>query len=157
MLVEHTFITTLDGPDAIELAWGFLSEFGFAKVDRDDRSLHVSRGRPKPKSDLSVSDLPQAVRLEYDRGRVDLAVTVSEYKKVEAAHREMALSLVHGLEQMLAHDGDLDKARGRMVSAEFDNAERIRRIRRRRHIYLGVFAGFVFLLILLIIWAVLTL
>ena len=150
MLAEHTLVTTLEAPDAVRLAREFLCVYGFNEVRREEHALHAARGRAKPNQSISVSDLPQSVVMRYDRGRIELAVAVTEPKKVEAAHRDLALALLDGLYQLLAHDGRPDEAHLRMEAVERDNALSFRRRRRRRWIIVGLLIGFLVFWVILI-------
>jgi hypothetical protein len=63
------------------------------------------RGKETTFNVTRTDDLPQRVRLEFDRGRCLVAASIMEQKKVEMAHRQMVLALARGLEKLLV-DGD---------------------------------------------------
>src|SRR6266550_777518 len=83
MLVEHAFITTLEASDALQLASRFLNARGFEAVAQNAFALgpggwnvlEMTRGKRKAQRAKSVVDLPQQVRLEWDRGRVTVAAS----------------------------------------------------------------------------------
>ena len=84
MVVEHTFVTTMGQEDALRSAAEFLHGAGFyappegafALGPAGWQRLRMRRGMEKLTQAKRASDLPQEVRLEYDRGRVNLALSV---------------------------------------------------------------------------------
>ncbi|HYE31893.1 MAG TPA: hypothetical protein VEH27_10720 [Methylomirabilota bacterium] len=84
MIVEHTFVTTLDEARAFQVAADFLAQRGFIpSPQREDAapanrsSLTMSRGKKSEGRARSVAELPQALHLEYDRGRVTVAIRIT--------------------------------------------------------------------------------
>jgi hypothetical protein len=82
MLVEYSFITTLEARDAMRVASDFLTSRGFVAeasgafaLDGGDwNALEVRREKRTGKARTQTAvDLPQVIRLEWDRGRVTLA------------------------------------------------------------------------------------
>jgi hypothetical protein len=85
MLIEHTFVTTLEAPQAMELACSFLRELGFAVSNLPSvadgawlQSLELTRGdRPHPDPRRSR----QTVHLAFDRGRMTIATSISPARR----------------------------------------------------------------------------
>jgi hypothetical protein len=86
MLVEHVFVTTLEGPDALEATKDLLAEYGFELQneliqDRNGNPVHsltMARGKKNPDRCRSVLDLPHQFQLEWDRGRVAVAAAITQ-------------------------------------------------------------------------------
>ena len=85
MVVEHTFITTIEGHDALRMAWELLVSRGFAplppleaaQLPHSPNAVELRRGRENPDRAKSVVELPQFVRVEWDRGRVTVAAAIT--------------------------------------------------------------------------------
>jgi hypothetical protein len=85
MVVEHTFITTLESHDVIRMAWELLISRGFGPLPPQEMALRpqgpnvveLRRGRERPDGAKSVLELPQFVRVEWDRGRVVVAASIT--------------------------------------------------------------------------------
>lgn len=110
MLVEHTFVTTLDMGEAMDLACGFLGRLGFRLKSVTPNAIHAVRGRKKPTS-RKVKLLPQTVDLTYDRGRVTVAATITPRgRKGRPIYGDLMTSLARGLEMLLADRAPDDQA-----------------------------------------------
>ena len=90
MLVEHTFVTTMDAAEALAAVSDLLRARGFAPDDPPGRAaagagpvppsaspnmLELRRGKKNPARAKSALELPQHVRVEWDRGRVVVAAS----------------------------------------------------------------------------------
>ncbi|MBC8105046.1 MAG: hypothetical protein H7Z14_00525 [Anaerolineae bacterium] len=83
MVIEHTFVTTLDAPQAMHAASemlgrrGFVSETGsgFTVGQAQWDRLDMRRGKKAARA-KSVSELPQRVHVGWDRGRVTVAMAI---------------------------------------------------------------------------------
>jgi len=74
MIVEHTFVTTLEADEAFAKARSMLVGLGFQQVPSTPGTLELMRGTPKqPDACESI----QQVQLTFDRGRIDAAVSIS--------------------------------------------------------------------------------
>ena len=180
MVIEHTFITTMEAADALRAASEFLTARGFS-VNRESAfavggggggqwdTLEVTRGVKSAARAKSVAELPQRVRLEFDRGRVTIAAaieyfqrgsfTVGSQKEPPAhspkvrLHVDLLSSLVEGLEQALAR-----RVPPLQAGAAFDAVQRrietdaAHRRRKRRTTLVILIAIFVILFVVAI-WA----
>ena len=87
MLLEHVFVTTLDPNEALRRASEFLGARGFVstgggfQVESQWTTLEVRRGQTNPAKAKGIPDLPQTVRIVYDRGRVNMAIAMPAYKR----------------------------------------------------------------------------
>lgn len=125
MVIEHTFITTMDAPEAMRAATEMLRSRGFesaagaafpvGSVEWD--SLEMRRGKSNPARAKNVAELPQGVRLHWDRGRVSVAISItasaewglgghatvaSERPAKMRLHQELLTAIAVSLEQRLA-------------------------------------------------------
>ena len=92
MLVEHSFVTTVEESEAIGVIGEFLTELGFSRVEVESDRLLANRGAAKPNRG-DVSNLPQSVLVEIDRGRVTIAASIHELGKPRASHRALMTSI----------------------------------------------------------------
>ena len=174
MIVEHVFITTLDGPDALGLAWEFLAYGGFSGfVDptagsRPQNSLDVRRGRESAGKARSIDELPQRVRVDWDRGRVTVAASIEYFQQGSFStgsrneppahspkirpHIELMHAVVGGLEAVLANRMPLDEARRHWSELEARLRAESAAKRRRRNIILWSIFGAIVLFIVVIIF-----
>ena len=110
MLVEHTFVTTLDMGEAMGLAHGFLRRLGFRLKSVTPNAIQGVRGRKRPTS-RKVKLLPQSVDLTYDRGRVTVAATIMPRgRKGRPIYGDLMTSLARGLEMLLVDRAPEDQA-----------------------------------------------
>jgi hypothetical protein len=110
MLMEHTFVTTLDMGEAMDLASGFLGHLGFRLKSVTPNAIQAVRGRKQPTS-RKVKLLPQSVDLTYDRGRVTVAATITPRgRKGRPIYGDMLTSLARGLEMLLVDRASDDQA-----------------------------------------------
>jgi hypothetical protein len=183
LIIEHVFITTLEGAEAMRLAAELLGRGGFAalpaagfapvsapgspgSVGSADRSIDMSRGRPAGKA-KSVGELPQRVRVDFDRGRVTVAASIEYYEpgsftigsrreppphspKVRP-HIELMHAIIGGLEAALSRGMTIDDAVRPWAELEARLREDGRRRRLRRNIILWSVFGSIVLLIVLVI------
>jgi hypothetical protein len=98
MVIEHTFITTLEAEAAMSAASAFLAARGFrvepqtafipvtAGGPSHTRAMELTRGVANPVRAKGVGDLPQRVRLEWDRGRVSVAASITPKNDKQVRH-----------------------------------------------------------------------
>jgi hypothetical protein len=175
MVIEHVFVTTLEAPDALRLASEFLTARGFVVQGQTAfqmggwKTLEVARGRKNAARARSIEELPQRIKIEWDRGRVTVAAYIQAYHRASfnigsgvelpanspkvRMHAHLMTSIVQGLELLLAHRQPMDEAARGWDSAAAVAAEDARRRRRRSWIKWGVVLAFIAFLIGLAIWA----
>ncbi len=101
MLVEHSFVTTLEAQAALSQADAFLRSLGFRINSVGAERIDAERGRKKPNT-RKVSRLPQTITLVYDRGRVTAAAGITPFKNREfPIHAALMTALVRSLERLL--------------------------------------------------------
>ncbi len=183
MVIEHTFVTTMDAPDALRLASEFLSQRGFVGLDRTAfpmegawKTLEMTRGKKKAARAKSVSELPQSIRLDFDRGRITIAASISanaswggsqwggvgfgldatstNYSpKRMQLHTDLLTSIARGLELLLSQKSDPATAAADWSAVESRIAAAAKKRRTRQLILLAVFLIFIFGAITLIVLA----
>jgi hypothetical protein len=159
MVVEHAFITTLEAPDALRLASQFLSERGFEARAQEAFAigsggnhwnvLEMSRGKKNPRRAKSVLEYPQTLRLEWDRGRVTVAVSSTSYQesrsdyfgrhkgKIAQWQQEGLMAIVTHLQQLLEGRATEADTVASLAAQENDLHARDRR-RRARNMWITV-------------------
>lgn len=84
MVIEHAFITTRESEDTLATASNYLAERGF--VATDQRSFDMSgrwtaiemvRRNKSAARSASIAEQPMLVRVEWDRGRVSVAASIT--------------------------------------------------------------------------------
>ena len=177
MVIEHTFVTTLDAPEALQAASSFLQERGFSTAaPTAPSSLEMRRGKTNPARARSVAELPQSIRLDFDRGRIGVAVSITPSaawggrswlnSEVEISatdqkllkrmklHTDMLMAIAGGLEQVLVHRAPADVAARHWAEAEEHIAVAARRHKRRNIVVATCLSLFVAAIIGLIVYSV---
>lgn len=134
MLVEHSFVTTLSEPEAMDRAALFLKRVGLRHSD----VASTSKPNKKLYRGLPGDFIPRKIELGFDRGRVSAAIVIEPKRKAQPAHREVLLALVHGLERVIAAGETEDQAA--QPWQDVINQER-RRLRRQTLIHASVLVG----------------
>jgi hypothetical protein len=155
VVIEHEFISTLEPTDVMRRSAEYLAARGFEPatdnggafaLDSGGSWTHMEMRRGKKASRAkSVSQLPQTVRLEWDRGRVTLALSiganaawgggssfslgnVAGKPKKMRLHTALLNAIAGGLEDLLGHD----RPQQPDYSAWDNVEEEITRVARRR-------------------------
>ena len=159
MVVEHTFVTTLEAPQTMGAAATLLQTFGFtAEAESGFQvgsgawdALEVRRGKKRARRYGVLRDWPQRVRLEWDRGRVSVAMSITPpprgrldsnaaklSKKETAKAERLLLAVVTSLENLLAGMLPQPAAEAQWIELERELEEQARRARRKNRIILIV-------------------
>jgi hypothetical protein len=152
MVVEHTFITTMEASDALRQAADFLGQRGFVASRQDAfsmdagnwTSLEVRRGKPDPRNARRLLDFPQMVRLEFDRGRVSVAVSIMDMRNRSKASQALLVAIANSLEALLERRVAPEQAGARWDAVE---VQLRRRSIRRMMIRWGVLCAILMILI----------
>ena len=153
MLVEHKFVTTAEQEAAFQAVEMFLTEIGFGVEYRSGPALRFRRGREKAHPKYSPVEWPQAVHVEFDRGRVSVAASLTEFRQRKPEMEGLLVALVTCIEGLLAMGSSLDDARGQYAMAAARVDEYFRKVRLRRRITIGVFIALIVGIVILISWA----
>ena len=144
MLVEHTFVTTKEAPEALSAARDLLVMGGFWVTAETENFLEVKRGREKVSQAKGLLQLPQQVRVEFDRGRVSVAVLIQHDVKASSKCRELLLAIAEGLEKLLARGLPVEEVRRPLHELEAEIAADFSRRRKRTLIFAIVVLVIVF-------------
>jgi hypothetical protein len=156
MVVEHTFVTTMAAAETMSTAAHFLQEFGFVAEGQQAfameggvwDSLEVRRGVPKRGNRPRIREWPQQVRLEWDRGRVEVAASAmppprgtldsrgdSIRKKEMPLVQDMLTGVARALELLLVARQP-DRARAELAAVDQRLSEISQRDRRRARVWM---------------------
>jgi hypothetical protein len=102
MIVEHSFVTTIEEPQAMEQATNFLRMLGFRPAGENSRRSWWRPRRSRLQRGLPSDFIPREVKIEYDRGRVTAAIGIEPRGKPRKLHQDLLLAVVSGLEKLLA-------------------------------------------------------
>ncbi len=110
MLVEHSFVTTLESGEALDRIQEVIVELDFRIERRTDSHLTARRGLKSPARARSLRDLPQGLQADFDRGRIDMAISVEVRRKALDLYRDMLLGVAKALEARVTGGLTAEKA-----------------------------------------------
>ncbi len=154
MVVEHEFVTAFEEVDAFDAVEAALRTGYFAVAERHPGRLVMRRGMKKPHA-RNVADLPQTVRLDFDRGRIEIAAAVVTVGEGQRVHERVGLQLVETVESLLLGDVDMDEAAGqiqRMDLALTHSAVNTGRGKPTKRTNPWVLAALVLLIVAMVVW-----
>lgn len=138
MLVEHSFISIIDGDAACSAAEHLLMAIGFEPMSLDrPRACQLRRGEIRSARAKRITDLAQLVRIEFDRGRVTFAASIDDqgkFRREKQVMQEILLGLAETVEIHIGRGGPIEKALARWAVVRTSVDEVHRRIRRRQMI-----------------------
>jgi len=142
MLVEHSFITTLEPEAMWARAHEALLALGFARLESDEGDAVIyGRGRVGSQYAKNLAEVGQRVTLHFDRGRVSLAASMEEPRR-HRQHRVLLegslVALAHALERTLGAEQPLNEARLEWDIATREMEHRDRRRRRNNLILCAI-------------------
>jgi hypothetical protein len=141
MLVEHTFITTRPASDALDAAGALLAGLQFFVENPHEPTANASRqwrrGKLLARRATYLADLPQRVRIDFDRGRVSVAGFVELRHQRQHAARDVMVAITVALEQLLAQQKPVETASAQALALQ----ARVSRIDRTRRIILWSAVG----------------
>lgn len=153
MVIEHSFVTTLEAAPAMEAAHATLRRHGFARSTFGAAdSVELRRGKTSASRAKTVAELPQAVRIHWDRGRVTMALSIDNYamwgaqasltgssnsKKLKL-HTELLTAIAVALEKVLVHRLPIEMAAADWDRIEKDIIDTARRRTRRMWIIFAI-------------------
>jgi hypothetical protein len=173
VVVEHSFVTTLESADALRRASDFLKLHGFEALTGGAfqigqagwTTLEMRRGRRNAARAKSISQLPQSIRLDFDRGRIIVAASITpssiwggsswtrigfgldrgvpEVAKKMRVHADLLTAIANGLELHLAKGVQAPIAAAQWSAIE-TYIQHLARKRRRRQWLLGLLIILIF-------------
>jgi hypothetical protein len=158
MVVEHIFITTLERIEALSRAAQFLNSRGFQASPQAAFALggegwsvvEMTRGKKNPARAKSAVELPQQIRLEWDRARVTVAASSTSMhesrattsiggrgrKRIARDQQAILTAIVTALQDLL--EAQLDPAQLSSTNAAFEGQiHATERSRRKRNAIIG--------------------
>lgn len=102
MLIEHSFVTTFEAGETLDRVVDTVERLGFLVETRSASHVTARRGRQNPARARSANELPQVLKVEFGRGRVDMAVAIEPRHKPRQIHADLLLGLSRVLESRLA-------------------------------------------------------
>ncbi|MBX3317553.1 MAG: hypothetical protein KF902_11920 [Phycisphaeraceae bacterium] len=152
MIIEHTFVTTLDPDDAFAGADQYLGPLGFERpmegIDTsspDHGFREWTRGKDNPAKAKVPTQLPQRLRMDFDRGRVTMAYAVTFTHPAKAAKhlKASALALCAGVEQLLTGARSCDELITEVRELEEELDRRARKSKTVAAVLLGAFVAII--------------
>jgi len=98
MVVEHAFVTTAEESEVFDRVNDLMLKMRFRIRDRSRDEKVYERGKPKPRNNSSIPDLPQSVAVRFDRGRVNIATSIMPFRKPHDLHRQFLIKLATMIE-----------------------------------------------------------
>ena len=155
MLVEYSFVTTAPLKQAMPDVVRFVRSLGFTSDQHSATSFVARRGNPKPGVAATLDELPQAIGLSFDRGRVDLVVSMATPSRGQPIHRQRVLLLAEMVEAAMRPDRDLNRVVPRWNLHRSDGAAyREKRVSQRIAVWVALGVASLLLLIVLLLVAV---
>lgn len=152
MIVEHAFITTLTQDEARQASVGLLSLAGFAAAE-DDGPAWVAMSRGKTKRAVGPAEIRHRVRLEFDRHRISVGVSVELQRSPHRLNEAMATGIALALERHLVEGVEAEAALVEWREAFAKAAEKTRKMRRNNRIAFGSLIAILVLLVGFIVFA----
>jgi hypothetical protein len=164
MLVEHAFVTLLESGPALDRAESLAMDLGFEPTERSAGTLVARKRIRHSRQSESVVELLERLRIDFDRGRVQVAANTREHRQDGDLHEALLVGVVRVFESSLAGAASQELALASWQDlvdrltrdAEWQNhAKRLAQDSRRSRILLYTVLLFVLALAGLVAWAVL--
>jgi len=138
MVVEDDFVTTLDADAALSLAHDGFAPPPAPQSPSPLSFIHVRRGRRRPGRYTRLRELPQEVRLEYDRGRVNIAASIEPRGRDRYVHAELLVAIVATLRLLLTGQVASEQAGATLGAVESELEGRSAPAKTPAHLVVGV-------------------
>lgn len=150
MILEHTFVTTLDDERVIRQVDELFTAMRFVREPGEPLHRQYHNGRSNARKARKIPDLPIRVWVSCDRGRISLAASIEEsprFRKQKNLLRDELFAIAEACEQLLKEAATTDSALTRWseLDQRFEQLDRKRK-RRERMLLIGMLA-FVFIVI----------
>jgi hypothetical protein len=145
VIIEHTFVTVRPETEAFAAAGNLMTLFKFApRPDPAPSAREWSRGKRDARQAYGMTNLPQRLRIHFDRGRVSVAGAVELRHKNQLEARDTIVAMTVALEMLLAQGASPEAASADVLAKQ----AWIARVDRRRRIMLACLITLPFLLII---------
>ena len=157
MVIEHEFVTTLEAEDAMRRVGDFLLSRGFENSRESAfqvsggrggsapatwTRIRATRGKKKPTHVRRFDELPQTAIVSYDRGRVEVALSVRTVRdKIKPEYERVATALARAVEDAVCEGPEV--AARRLDLAEGMANVYLARDRRKYYLILYVILGLI--------------
>lgn len=95
-------MTTLGGQAALAGAGQLLESMSFTLNSVSESHVEARRGVKIAARAKSIAELPQFVRVDFDRGRVTVAASLEVHGKARPLHADMLVALAESLDRHIA-------------------------------------------------------
>ena len=153
MLAEHSFVTTLPDTEALDRTQRLLTALDFEVESRAEQQIAARRGKWRPHRG-PIDRLPPRVRMDLDRGRVVVAVSMELPGKPAQIHEEFLVAIARAFEANLNGGASFSEAFVELSDVHRRIAADARRRRDGKVILYGTLLVFLALMILLLVAAV---
>lgn len=129
MVVEHSFITTLDAADALGATRDLLLSRNWIIKSETPTAVEATAGEANVQKAKSVHTLPQHILVEFDRGRVTLAASITPVRKADPSHSHYLVAIIEAIENHIAYNDPncCDKWDNLVLVHEEERRKKVRR------------------------------
>lgn len=99
LLVEHSFVVTTDAAESMGRAAHQLRSLGFEVSATDEHNFVARRGVKQAARAKRIDQLPQIMRVNFDRGRVTVAGSIEIHGKAHPVHSALLRLLADSIEE----------------------------------------------------------
>ena len=107
MLVEHSFITTLESSSCFDRIHALMQHLKYRGRDLSHSELVFEKGHAKVAKYSSLFELPQQIAIRFDRGKVNVAAAMQTFRdKVSPQHSRFLIALANAVEQQVTQQDE---------------------------------------------------
>jgi hypothetical protein len=138
MIVEHTFVTVQPREAVFGAAEELLARLAFRRSTEPGAGRAWCRGHDAANRAHYLNDLPQRVRMDFDRGHVAVAAAVDMGNRRHELPQQLMVALTLALERALALAQPMTQAREDVDRIHARILKRDRRVRWTGRIIVGL-------------------
>ena len=147
MMIEHTFITTKEQEEVRCLTQSLMQGIGLPISVSDDHIIDTQKGLKHARKAKTTDDLPHLINIAFDRGRIELAISVADHSVLKKHLKDYVMAIVNSIEAMLKYDMDVDSCITRIKDHENEMDKKLAKKSRNNKIAIILFIVFIILLI----------
>jgi hypothetical protein len=153
MIVEHTFVSTLEVAACEQRTRDLLQACGFREEAATSGGLEFRRGAKSPNKARRPDDVPQSVRVEFDRGRVVFAASLTPLRRPLPEQKDVLLLIANTLESFLTQNLELAEVLRPWIALSDRIANQQRRRKRIQHTFVAALLLLLVALVVLLVYA----